>query len=425
VAHKTRPYNEPAQKNRMSTLTITPPAGLPTATASCMAVLSDGVGTVTRHVEAPLSLLPDAADGEVVVVVGLEQLSWHRLELPKGTLERGLFQDGSPARLRAVLDGLLEDRLLDEPDQMHFALQPQAQSGEPVWVAACNRAWLQAWLQALEQAGRPVARIVPELEPSTDGTTRLQAVGTPDRARVLCASALGVSVLPLSPATAGLLAQGEAPTEVVAEPGVAELAEHLFKTPVRLQTAPQRALAASQSAWDLAQFDFLRTRSARTRKQLSTLAASLWRAPHWKPARWSAIALVAVNLVGLQAWAWKEQSALTAKRAAIREVLTSTFPEVRVVVDAPVQMARALADLQRQNGAASSLDLETMLGLFHALAPENSAPTAIEFVAGELRLKAPPLSETDLAQLTTRLQSHGYTAQMRGDSLVITPERRP
>ena len=336
-----------------------------------------------------------------------------------------MFQDGSPTRLRAVLDGLLEDRLLDEPDQLHFALQPQAQSGTKVWVAACNRVWLQAWLQALELAGRPIARIVPELEPSTDGTTRLLAVGTPDQARVLYAGSLGVSVLPLSPATASLLAAADAPIEAVAEPGVAELAEHLFKTPVRLQTAPQRALAAAQSTWDLAQFEFLRTRGARTRKQLSTLATSLWRAPHWKPARWAAMALVVVNLVGLQAWAWKAQSALTAQRTAIREVLTSTFPDVRVVVDAPVQMARALADLQRQSGAASSLDLETMLGLFHTLAPENSAPTAIEFVAGELRLKVPPLSDAALAQLSTRLQTHGYTAQMRSDSLVITPERRP
>lgn len=409
----------------MSTLIITLPTGLPTATASCMAVLTDGSGAMTRHLEAPVSLLPDAGSSEVVAVVPAEQLSWHRLELPKGTLDRGLFQDGAPARLRAVLDGMLEDRLLDEPDQLHFALQPQPQAGAPVWVAACDRAWLQAWLQALEQSARPVARIVPELEPSTGGASTLLAVGTPDQARVLCASSHGVTVLPLSGAAVGLLAAGDTPIQAVAEPGVAELAEHLFQTAVRLQTAPQRALAAAQSDWDLAQFEFLRTRRARTRKQLSTLAASLWRAPHWKPARWSAAALIVVNLIGLQAWAWQQESALAAKRTAIRAVLTSTFPDVRVVVDAPAQMARALADLQRQSGAASSRDLETMLGLFQTLALDNTAPTAIEFIAGELRLKLPPVPDAALAQLATRLQSQGYTAQMRGDSLLITPERRP
>ena len=90
----------------MSNLIITLPNGLPTTTASCAAVLGDDMGAVIRHVEAPLALLPEAGESEVVVVVPAEQLSWHRVELPKGTLDRGLFQDGSTARLRTVLDGL-------------------------------------------------------------------------------------------------------------------------------------------------------------------------------------------------------------------------------------------------------------------------------------------------------------------------------
>jgi len=76
-------------------------------------------------------------------------------------------------------------------------------------------------------------------------------------------------------------------------------------------------------------------------------------------------------------------------------------------------------------GAASSLDLETMLGLFQTLALEESTPSAIEFIAGELRLKTQPISDAQLASLSTRLQAQGYAAQMRGDSLVISVERRP
>lgn len=415
----------------MSALIVTLPPSLPTAATPCSAVWTEDGNTVKRHLDAPLSLLPETPHAEIVALVPVAQLSWHRVELPKGTLDRNFFQEGNASRLRAVLEGLLEERVLDEPDQLHFALQPQARVGVPIWVAACNRAWLGAWLLALEQAGRPVARIVPELEPATSdapNNATVHVMGTPDDARCAWDSPLGVTVLPLSSASMALMADAFAGNELppmTAEPGVAELAESHYQGRMTLQTAPQRAIAAAQSAWDLAQFDLLRTRAARSRKRLSALVAALWQSPQWKPARWAAAALVLVNLAGLQAWAWKEQSALVAKRAAIRSILTTTFPDVRVVVDAPLQMARSLADLQRQSGAASSADLETMLGLLQTVAPEIPPSIAIEFVAGELRLKMPDPSAPGLASVSARLQAHGYTAVLDGERLVLKQERQP
>jgi general secretion pathway protein L len=212
---------------------------------------------------------------------------------------------------------------------------------------------------------------------------------------------------------------------VVAEPAVAALAEQYFTGRVVLQTGAQRAVAAAASAWDLAQFELLRSRRARTRKHLSTWGSSLLRAPHWRAARWAAVALLIVNLGGLQAWAWKEQAALNARRAAIRDVLTSTFPDIRVVVDAPLQMQRSLATLQRQNGATSSADLEEMLGRFQAVAPEIAAPTAIEFMAGELRLKLPTTGGVDMDSVNARVQAHGYSGQIQGDTLVLKQGHQP
>ena len=415
----------------MSTLIVTLPPSMPAQTTPCSVVWAEDDRTVKRHLDAPLSLLPATPDAEIVVLVPVGQLSWHLLDLPKGTLDRNFFQEGNAQRLRSVLDGLLEDRILDEPAQVHFAIEPGAQTGSPVWVAACDRTWLTAWLGALEQLGRPVARIVPEMAPPTANAAVapvLLVTGTPDHAQLVYCSDLGVSVLPLTSASVALLTQthlGDSPLPVVAEPAVAELAEQHFKGRVSLQTGPQRALAAAQSAWDLAQFDLLRTRGTRTRKQLATWGTSLLRAPHWRPARWAVLALVAINLIGLQAWAWKEESTLAAKRAAIRNILTTTFPDVRVVVDAPLQMTRSLADLQRQSGTAASGDLETMLGLFQTLAPEIPAPTAIEFIAGELRLKVIAPSEDAVSAATAKLQANGYSAVLEGDRLVLKPERRP
>ena len=175
----------------------------------------------------------------------------------------------------------------------------------------------------------------------------------------------------------------------------------------------------------MAQFDLLYNRSTRTRKHLSALVSSFFRAPRWRAARWATVALVVVNLAGLQACAWKERSALAAQRAAIQGTLTATFPDVRVVVDAPVQMARALADLQRRNGAASTADMETMLAQFQAAAPDTPAPAAIEYVAGELRLKGLDPAAPALTGVASRLQPQGYSARREADTLVMKEERRP
>jgi general secretion pathway protein L len=415
----------------MTSLLVTLPTTLPTATTPCSIVLTPDGRTVTQQTQAPPSLWPDCAGAEIVAIVPASQLSWHCLDLPKGTLNRSLFQDSSPSRLRSVIEGLIEDHLLDEPEQLHFAIEPRAQAGLPTWVAVCNRPWLNAWLQALEQAGKPVARIVPEAEPvlrDSIAPAPLHLVGTPERAQLIWSTNHGVNLLPLSAASVALVTRntegGKLP-DAVAEPAVAALAEQYFTGQVVLQTGAQRALAAATSTWDLAQFELLRSRRARTQKRLSSWGDNLLRAPQWKPARWTALALVIVNVAGLQAWAWKEQAALNAKRATVREVLTTTFPEVRVVVDAPLQMERSLSTLQRQNGAAASADLEQMLGRFQAVAPDIAAPTAIEFIAGEVRLKLPTTDGVDLAGVNARMQAHGYTSQMQGDTLVVKQERRP
>jgi general secretion pathway protein L len=329
-----------------------------------------------------------------------------------------------------VLEGLLEDRVLDEPASLHFALEPNAREGNPVHVATCNKTWLQAWIAALEAAGLPVTRIVPEIAPTASGAgaPAWLVMGSPERPELLRSDADGVTLLPLSPATLTLLAanaSAEVAAPLLAEPGVAALAEQAFKRTATLQTRAQRAVAASQANWDLAQFDLLRTRGTRTRKNLNAFTSTLLRAPQWRAARWAALAVVFVNLAGLQAWAWKEQSALVAKRAAIQNTLTSTFPEVRVVVDAPLQMARAVADMQRQSGTASGADLEAMLNQYQAAAPDTPAPAAIEFVAGELQLKGLDSAVPALADVTNRLQASGYTARWDNDALVIKQGGRP
>src|SRR5512133_3539364 len=104
---------------------------LPTASADAAAqydyVLTADGSAETRSASVPLALLPVPSDRqtEVIVLLPMPALSWHQVQLPKGSLARGLMAERGVSRLRAILDGLLEDRLLDEPAQLHLALQPQ------------------------------------------------------------------------------------------------------------------------------------------------------------------------------------------------------------------------------------------------------------------------------------------------------------
>jgi general secretion pathway protein L len=419
------PYNDKNhQRLAMSTLIITLPKVSAHAGTLFDYVLTPDGQQISEQSSAPLALLPKVGRAtDVVAVVPVQQLSWHLVQLPKGILGRRLLSTNSPQRLRAVLDGLLEDHLLDDPAQLHFALEPQPQAEAPVWVAACDRAWLQGALQVLEQAGLPVSRIVPAFAPASLGDS-LWVMGQPGDAQVVCTARGGVTVWPLSKATVALLdwPQGQ---PIVAEPGVAALAEQLFNRPVDLASSTQQSLQAAQLAWDLAQFDFVNSSHSRTWKHLSAGLGPFLKTPRWRAARLGLLALLLINLVGLNTWAWKEQAAINAKKVAIKEVLTRTFPSVRVVVDAPVQMNRELLALQQANGAASGRDLEALLSHLEAVTPAGYAPTAIDFAPGELRLKGPPFKPDELSAMAFKLKPRGYGLSAQGDSLLLKQVSAP
>lgn len=399
----------------MTTLIVTLATELADASTSLDYVLSADGSAVSAQSGAPPALLP-AAD-ELVAMVPASHLSWHQVTLPKGVLPRGFLQDSGTVRLRAVLEGLLEERLLDEPSQLHFALEPGAQADAPAWVAVCDRGWLRAALQALEQAGRPVSRVVPEFAPGSLADS-LYVMGSPEQAVLVFTARGGVTVWPLSGAVVSLL---EWPPEqaVVAEPAVVGVAEQLLDRTVTMQPSAQRSLQAAQTPWDLAQFEFLNSGRSRFWKRGTGAVQRFLNAPAWRAARLSLVALLAVNLLGLNAWAWKERAQVKAQRQAAQAMLTDTFPKVRVVVDAPLQMAREVAALQQASGDVTGRDLETMLGVFSAEAPANVAATAIEFRAGELRMNGLSLSPEALAQVSFKLKAQGYTARQDGDQVVL------
>jgi general secretion pathway protein L len=406
----------------MATLILTlPRTGLQASSVVDYVLSPDGL-SIGAASSAPLALLPSASAGrvsETLLLVDATQLSWHRVQLPKGA-------SSNSARLRAVLVGLLEDQLLDDPAVLHFALEPGAAKDASTWVAVCDKAWLRSSLQALEAAGITVARIVPELtpsapadaDPSAAGADSLYAIDNAGQPLLLHASASGVTPWPMQASTVALL-QWPQDAPLRAEPTVAALAEQLFGRSVQLQSRAERVLAACQSDWDLAQLDLVNNQRSRSLKRISGAARALLQAPRWRAVRWSLLALVAVNLLGLNVRAGAERAAMQAQRKAIDTVLTSTFPATQVVVDAPVQMQRAVTALQQNTGALGARDFETLLGAWAHAAPTAPPPSGLDFANGELRLRGVTLPAPALAEATQSLKAQGYALSATGADLTL------
>ena len=359
-----------------------------------------------RH--APLALLPTVgAHTPVVAIVPAAALSWHRVSLPPGLKRQ------SP-RLLSALHGLLEDHLLQEPSQLHMALPPQAQTAGSLWVAVCDKAWLQQHLQALQAAQLLVQRLVPEFTPPESGEG-VHALGDTTSGWLwLCSSQHGVQAWPVA-ASAQLPGPWLEAAEVLAEPGLAAWAQQRWGERSRLVDSAQHWSTALASGWDLAQFELagqLRPRRWwRWRERLD----ALWRQPRWRPARWGLLALLVAQLVGLNAWAWMTRQHWQDQQAGWGRVLQETFTQVTVVVDAPLQMARELARLRQASGQLGPNDLEAQLQALGAALPAGVAgPTRLSYEDGVLQWPALSLTPAQTGALEQALLARGYQLHSDG-----------
>lgn len=413
----------------MRTLIIQLPMGLPSPQLPYVhAVLRAEAAQVLALQWASASLLPTAErQTEVVAMVPAAALSWHRVDLPPGLHKQA-------ARLQSALHGLLEDRLLDDPAQLHMALQPGWKDSARPWVAVCDRAWLVAHLQALEQAGLTVHRIVPELNPTSalafGATVQLTALGDTDAGwlwatdpeRGVWGQAVhGVQTTQSVPPRLGLPTQDLSGIDIQAEPGVVAWASALLDTPARLMSPGQHWLAAVAADWDLAQFDLQANARSRQLKVWQRAASTWWHSPAWRPLRWGVWVLLAGQLVGLNAWAWKTRTDWQAQQQSWAQILRETFPKTQLVVDAPVQMAREVERLRQASGELSAGDLESMLGsLGHAMPAGLAAPGLWVYQPGQLRLQNFKPNAADQQTLQKALQARGYLWRAEGDAWLMT-----
>lgn len=390
---------------------------LPAAQAAPEQALTAWVQTPDGAVQvqqAPLAQLSRGGRRQVVVVVPAQQLSWHVLQVPAGVSLRG------DSRLLPVLQNLLEDHVLDDADAVHVALAPEAAAGHGALVAVCDQAWLRAWLQQFEAAGWQVLRVLPEAPPDAWPQAAL-CTGTAHAAWVsTVVDGLPLSVPLEAEGSTGVAGQS-LPAQVWALPGAYADAARCWG-PERVQLLPEadyvQALLASR--WELAQHSLAANPAERFKRKAAAAWGHVMTAPQWRWARWGCVAWAAALVLGLHAQAWWQARSLEAKRDAVVHTAQAAFPQLRVVVDAPLQMQRELQRLRLQAGVLEAGDLLPMLSAVGA-ALQGHAVQALEYQPGELLLRGVPAAA--VPDVATKLQGSGYVLEPAGDAVRVRVEK--
>lgn len=370
---------------------------------------NDGIGFGSQG-RCAAALLPKASS--VIAVLSDSDVAWHRITLPKAPAQR----------LRAALGGVLEDQLIDE--DVHLAVAPNAVPGQPAWIAAVHRPWLVQVLATLEKAQVFVDRVAPSSWPDDPPSGHFaEDADAPDdsvESLVLTwAHVDGVASLKLKGGLARALLPFPLPEGVrwTATPGVAMTAGAWLGAPMSVMTPGQRALQAGRTTWNLRQFELTpRNRGMRALRDLLRRVLS----PAWRPVRVGLAALVAVQLLGLNLYAYGQQRAVERRQAAMVQLLRDTFPQVRAVLDAPVQMQREVDALRGAAGRTGETDLEPLLQAAASAWPAaRPAVENLRFEPGSLTLAAPGWTNEEIEQFRARLQPAGWQVESIDNRLVL------
>ncbi len=429
----------------------------PTPKSELFYVQASANSLITQSLQTPLALLPKGED-EVVGVLPWQQVSWHLIEVPQDgekllLSDQGTYLNNAAHKNKAhqLLQGLLEEQLLDDLTQLHWVsgklmAPPLAKDPVPnatgptttsdsaqsqLWVACCNKTWLKETLAALEEQAITVHRLVPEFEPSLMSVD-LYAMDGPMGLEFVLSNSSGVMGFPKQ-VLASLTASLKRPFKVHFEPAVSDQMNALFQGDTELQTRAQRLLQASQSSWDFARGEWGQGSAKRMLKVAQKAMGQFLNQQEWRLARLGLVLLLGINVLALNAWTWKEQASHQTQKDQLTQILKTAFPDIQVVVDPLVQMRRALVALQQKTATPHPGDFEHLLSSWAQLSAHNPGldlqqVQTLRFQANELTVLwkgATPGVSNPRLQLPLELKDQGYELDSDGKQTHLRWSMKP
>jgi general secretion pathway protein L len=358
------------------------------STGTVVSFVAAGVGGSSG--ESPLALLPKSAS--IDLVFDPTDVFVTAIEPPK--LSEG--------KLRLALPNLLEERLLADPADCHFAFMvPRGGTGSTTIaalpkmpVAVIDRAVLTHALDACAEAGYRVRAAYSEIYTVPAPSAGVLSVRI-DRGRGIARSAthdgfsFALSDAEVPPALA--LAVRQLGVRRIQAYGreAASISPLAAALNVQVDVAADAVdLGSTEGAVNLLQGSFAQGGMLSNLMPLAGKAAALRNASLRAPLIWTGIG-IAVALAGMNAYWLKLESESRALKQQMENAFRANFPETTAIVDPVLQTKRQMNDLRGRAGLPSANDfsvLNARTALLLTAAPLGSVG-AIEYRDAALKVK--------------------------------------
>lgn len=372
---------------------------------------------ISRRLDEQVSANRMATD--VVAVVPARRLSWHRVEIP-------LALKRQSKRIEVFLRNALEDAVLDEQSELHFALAPNWTREKVAWVAVCNRPWLRAHLEGLAAAGYVVRRLIPELYPTPE--PRVLALGHSRHPMLWFTHPRdGVWGVPLDRETAAnaLMSlsgdQEASPDKIFADaPGSRYLDSQADKA-VTLIANSEHIQWSRSSEWDLLQWSLQPSESNRLLMKAWRRVNRWWFDLKWKRFRQGLVAFIVVNLIGLNVWTAMVQAQLDRQNDELLQLFKASYPQVKVVIDPHKQMLAEVRRTQAESRTTRASFSAAISALGELTPPEAGLAREIQFKGAVLTVKGLRQSADQVALIRTKLAEKNFDFKASEDAWTVSP----
>lgn len=322
---------------------------------------SDAAGSIDGQLQALTRRLPRSA--VIVVIAPLTRCIVMSVDLP---LLQGV-------KLQQALAGVLGDRLLGIGGTQHLAAAPSINGRIPE-AAACDAVWFKQCLDSVDAAGLRISHIVPEailLPKTTAWWGQLHAEQSPAwliRAENGEAAQVGPTLLD------AMLPSAQDNQQTV----MRFFVDPACNKPPALNTFTYSAMSAAallrsaaNTTWDLRQFAFAPPDGA---ARLMTWMGGIARKRSGRFALGTLLALLAINVLGLNLYALKQQHQINALHAEMERIVNQALPGQPRLLEPALQLETAW---RRARGATVPTGTSTLLG-FLALTGNTQALTVLE-----------------------------------------------